>query len=126
MTNKDLLRIAKETYKNAYSPYSKVKVGAALLTKKGMIFTGCNIENASYGLTICAERAAVFNAISSGYRNFKSIAIASNQKREFTPCGACRQVLAEFSPNMEVIWHDAKGRILSSKLNNLLPMAFKK
>jgi len=126
ITNKDLISTAKSAYKNAYSPYSKVKVGAALLTSEGRIYTGCNIENASYGLSICAEQTAVHNAVSNGEKKFIKIAIASNKIREFTPCGACRQVLSEFSPKIKVIWLNAKGRIQSAALNRLLPRAFKK
>lgn len=126
MNNKNLLNLAKEAYKNAYSPHSKVKVGAALISSNGKIYTGCNIENASYGLSICAERVAVFNAISSGEKKFTKIAITSNQKREFSPCGACRQVLAEFNPKIQVIWQDSKGKKHFALLSKLLPRAFKK
>lgn len=126
MTNKELIQIAKMAYKKSYSPYSKTKVGAALLCKNGAVFTGCNVENASYGLTICAERSAVCNAISSGEKRFVKIAVASNQKREFSPCGACRQILSEFNYNITVIWLDSKGKIKSNKLNRLLPVVFKK
>lgn len=126
MDDKNLIKIAKEAYKNAYSPYSDVKVGAAILCKDGKIFTGCNIENASYGLTVCAERVAIYNAITAGQKEFTKIAIASNQKREFSPCGACRQVLAEFNHNAKIIWHDNKGKIKIKKLNQLLPSVFKK
>lgn len=126
MTDKDLLLLAKKAYKNAYSPYSKVKVGAAILTSKEKVYTGCNIENASYGLSICAERSAVFNAILNGEKKFSKIAIASNKRREFSPCGACRQVLAEFDPHIQVIWQNPKGKIQSTKLTKLLPRAFKK
>ncbi len=126
MTNKELIQLAKQAYKNAYCPYSRAKVGAALLTKNGKVFTGCNIENASYGVTICAERAAVANAVSNGERKFSRIAIATNQRREFSPCGACRQVLAEFNPRLRVIWPGENGRVKSKNLNQLLPSAFKK
>lgn len=126
MTDKDLLNLAKETYKNAYSPYSKVKVGAALLTKDNLVFTGCNIENASYGLTICAERSALASAVSNGKKHFSKIAIASNQKREFSPCGACRQTLAEFNPKLKVIWNDKNGKTKKASLSKLLPFIFKK
>ena len=85
--------MARTAMKSAYSPYSKIKVGAALRTKEGKIFTGCNIENVSYGLTICAERVALFNAILEGFDEFESIAITSSSDEAFPPCGACRQVL---------------------------------
>lgn len=126
MTNKELIGLAKLAYQNSYSPYSKSKVGAALLTSRGNVYTGCNIENASYGLSVCAEGVAVYNAVSRGERKFLKIAIASNQRREFSPCGACRQVLAEFNPKIEVIWLDHKGKSHSAKLPQLLPRAFKK
>lgn len=126
MTDKELIKLAKQAYKNAYSPYSRVKVGSALLCKNGKIFTGCNVENASYSLTMCAERVALYNAIAAGQKEFTKIAIASNQKREFSPCGACRQALAEFNHDMEVIWQDKKGNLKTSNLTRLMPYAFKK
>jgi len=126
MKEKQLIQMAKHAYKNSYSPYSKAKVGAALLCKNGKIFTGCNIENASYSLTMCAERVALYNAIAAGQKKFTKIAIASNQKREFSPCGACRQALAEFNNNITVIWLDAKGHLKTSNLSKLMPFAFKK
>ena len=126
MTDKELIEFAREAYKNAYSPYSRVRVGAAILCSNGKIFTGCNVENASYGLTMCAERVAIYNAIAAGQKQFAKIAITSNQKREFSPCGACRQVLAEFNPRIKVIWQDARGRQKTRQLNQLLPSLFKK
>lgn len=126
MTNKELINLAKSAYKNSHSPYSKTKVGAVLVTSKGKIYLGCNIENASYGLSICAERAALYNAVSCGEKNFVKIAISSNKKREFSPCGACRQVLAEFNPKIEVIWQNAKGKMQTAKLTKLLPKHFRK
>lgn len=121
---KKLIKIAKGTLINAYSPYSKLKVGAALLTNDGKIFTGVNIENASFSLTICAERVAVFKAISEGYKNFRAIAITSN-KGKIMPCGACRQVLVEFSPEMEIIVGD-ENEIEIFSLSALLPEGFNK
>lgn len=126
MTDKELIKLARQAYKNSYAPYSRVKVGAALHCSNGKLFTGCNVENASYGLSMCAERVAVYNAIAAGQKNFNKIAIISNQRREFSPCGACRQVLAEFSPNITIIWQDKDGKIKSKKLTHLLPSAFKK
>ncbi|MGQ4892117.1 MAG: cytidine deaminase [Candidatus Njordarchaeia archaeon] len=95
MDTDELVEYAKKASENAYAPYSKFRVGAALLTKDGKVFTGCNIENASYGLTICAERVALFKAVSEGYREFEAIAIYAEKNMPY-PCGACRQVLAEF------------------------------
>lgn len=126
MTDKELLKLARQAYRNSYAPYSRTKVGSALLCSNGKIFTGCNVENVSYGLTMCAERVAVYNAVASGQKDFVKIAITSNQKREFSPCGACRQVLSEFSPDITVIWQDGEGRIRSKGLTQLLPYAFKK
>lgn len=126
MTNKELINLARQAYKNSYAPYSKVRVGAVLLCPNEKLFTGCNIENASYGLTMCAERVAVYNAIAAGQKEFLKIVIASNQKREFSPCGACRQVLAEFSRNITVVWQDEEGKTKTKVLNKLLPSAFKK
>lgn len=126
MTDKELIKFARQAYKNSYAPYSKVKVGAALLCTNGKLFTGCNVENASYGLTMCAERVAIYNAIAAGQKEFSKIAIASNQRREFSPCGACRQALAEFAPDVTVIWQDKAGKIKARRLSQLLPSAFKK
>ncbi len=100
MTNKDFFEMAVKSAEKAYAPYSNFKVGAVLLTKDGQIFTGCNIENASYSMTMCAERTAVFKAVSSGFRDFKAIAVAGSSDGDFSkpciPCGACLQVLSEF------------------------------
>src|SRR5689334_19967594 len=99
----DLLRVAHAAAVLAYSPYSNVRVGAALLADDGEVYAGCNVENASYGLTICAERSAVLRAVASGRRRFKAIAIATDRPQALMPCGACRQVLAEFAPDLLVI-----------------------
>jgi len=120
----ELLKIAGKALENSYAPYSGYRVGAALMAKSGKIYTGTNIENASYGLTICAERVAVFNAVNNGEREFLAIAIVSDDpsKPPF-PCGACRQVLAEFSPDMEVIVK--KGdEVIIKNLKELLPYSF--
>ena len=120
----ELLRIANEALKNSYAPYSGYRVGAALLTKTGKVYTGANIENASYGLTICAERVALFNAVNEGEREFIAIAIVSDDPSTPPfPCGACRQVLAEFSPSMEIIIK--KGdEVIIKNLKELLPYSF--
>ena len=123
MDNKDFIEMAKESYKTSYSPYSKIKVGAALVSENGEIFEGCNIENASYGLSMCAERVALFKAVSKGQKKFTKIAIASSSQAA-SPCGACRQALSEFSPEMEMVWEE-NGKIISKKLNELLPNSFK-
>ncbi len=106
----------------AYAPYSQFRVGAALLTESGEIFEGCNVENSSYSLTICAERNAVFQAVLAGHTTFRSIAISSDNHTFLSPCGACRQVLAEFSPSMEIILTDGQGRVKVVSLETLHPM----
>ncbi|MDB6174688.1 MAG: cytidine deaminase [Chthoniobacteraceae bacterium] len=121
-----LFELAWEVRQNAYAPYSNFRVGAALLTKDGKVFTGCNVENLSFGLTICAERAAVTAAIAAGYAEFVSIAIVSESVSPVSPCGACRQVLSEFVPaneDMEVRSANPAGDIFESTLNALLPRA---
>ena len=125
LSDKKLLEIARNSAKNSYAPYSNIHVGAALLTEDGKIFTGTNVENSSYGLSICAERVAVFNAVSNGYRRFKKIAIITLEGKGIMPCGACRQVLAEFSDNIEVVTLDKDGNVVKFKLNDLLPHAFR-
>jgi cytidine deaminase len=97
-----LLKEARSAQKRSYSPYSNFRVGAAILTNDGKIFSGCNVENVSYGLSICAERVALFKAVSEGNEKFEAIAISGSSKKATFPCGACRQVLAEFSKNMKV------------------------
>lgn len=110
--------------KQAYAPYSGFPVGAALLSKGGRVFTGCNVENASYGLTVCAERVALFKAVSEGVREFEAIAIACGEGA-CSPCGACRQVLYEFAPDLKVIRADGEGRRWEAMpLSELLPHAF--
>ena len=108
----------------SYSPYSHYAVGAALLTKSGKIFTGCNIENAAYPVTICAERTAIFKAVSEGEREFEAIAIATEDGQGY-PCGSCRQVMVEFSLDMGVLLADAEGNItVETSIRDLLPGAF--
>ena len=119
-----LIALALEAKQKAYAPYSKFKVGAALLAKSGKVYTGCNVENASYGLTCCAERNAVFQAVGRGDRDFIAIAIVSDSPEPTAPCGACRQVLNEFAPELEVIMAGAKGKVKTRKLKELLPDPF--
>ena len=119
----ELARSAKEASKKAYAPYSKCLEGAALLTQSGEVYSGANVENASYGLTICAERSAIFQAVNDGNREFKAIAI-SLKNGEF-PCGACRQVLNEFNSDLIVLMVDEEGmKIKETTLKELLPNAF--
>jgi cytidine deaminase len=117
-----LVSLAAEARKKAYAPYSDFAVGAALLAKSGRIYTGCNVENASYGLTVCAERVAVFKAISEGEREFEAIAVVT--ENGVTPCGACRQVLMEFGDDIQVIVADTVGHRKVFALTDLLPEGF--
>ena len=122
MTDERLLEMAIEARKNAYVPYSGYAVGAALETKDGHVFTGCNVENAAYGNTLCAERTALVKAVSEGYREFTKIAIAASGSAPY-PCGACRQSLSEFAPDLEVFvtWDGHVDRV---PLAELLPYGF--
>jgi len=120
-----LIAEAKMAREKAYAPYSNFKVGAAVLTSNGKIFSGCNIENSSYGLSICAERVAIFNAVSSGYREFTKIAVVTDSEPSASPCGACRQVIFEFGDDIEVIMSNLKGDIKIMKIDELLKDGFK-
>ena len=120
-----LIAEAKTAREKAYAPYSNFKVGAAVLTSNGKIFSGCNIENSSYGLSICAERVAIFNAVSSGYREFTKIAVVTDSEPSASPCGACRQVIFEFGDDIEVIMSNLKGDIKIMKIDELLKDGFK-
>ena len=119
-----LIRIARQARKNAYAPYSRFKVGAAVLTEDGKIYSGCNVENASYGLTNCAERTAIFRAVADGQKKIKAIAIVLEAPDFGAPCGACRQVIYEFGPSAEVIMATAAGKFKIKKISELLPDAF--
>ena len=125
MTPKALMAEAVKARKRAYAPYSHFAVGAALLAKDGRVFHGCNVENASFGLTICAERNAVWKAVSEGVKEFTAIAVTARDGRGAPPCGSCRQVMHEFAPNLWVYWRDARGRILKRRMHELLPNAFR-
>jgi cytidine deaminase len=118
----DLAAAAVRVKDNAYAVYSNFRVGAALLTDNGTIFEGCNVENASYGLTICAERNAVFRAVAEGETHFRAIAISSDDAGFITPCGACRQVLAEFAPRLEIILTNRAGKKKLTTLDKLFPI----
>ncbi|MDQ2951088.1 MAG: cytidine deaminase [Chloroflexota bacterium] len=122
--DEDLIKVAALQRQRAHAPYSKYKVGAAIRTKRNKIHTGANIENASYGLTICAERTAVFAAVNAGDREFDAVAIVIDDERLPSPCGACRQVLAEFAPNMRVILATTGGLRKATTLTELLPEPF--
>lgn len=118
-----LIQAAIETRKQSYSPYSNFAVGAAVLSNDGYIYGGCNIENASYGLTNCAERTAIFNAVSDGKRNISAIAIVADTDRPCSPCGACRQVIGEFKIPC-IIMANLKGEYKKVTLEELLPFSF--
>lgn len=122
---KELIDAAIRAREKAYVPYSKFKVGAAVLTKSGIIVSGCNVENASYGLSNCAERTAIFKAVSEGEQDFSVIAVAADTERPVAPCGACRQVIAEFGIN-KIIMCNLKGEQLVMNLEELLPYSFVK
>lgn len=124
MTSNELIRRARQAMAYAYAPYSGFRVGAALITKKGTVYTGCNIENASYGATICAERTAISKAVSQGEREIESIAIVCSEGRKAYPCGICLQVMSEFFPEGLVYLEDETG-ITTYKVKELLPGAFR-
>lgn len=123
---KEAQNIAWSMMDNAYVPYSHFRVGAAVIMENGEIFGGCNIENASYGLTNCGERTAIFKAVSEGNRNFAGLVIVGNTEDPTTPCGACRQVISEFFAKETPIYlMNIKGAIVETNINELLPGSFK-
>ncbi|NBG89320.1 cytidine deaminase [Isachenkonia alkalipeptolytica] len=124
MTNKELIRKALEAQKMAYVPYSEFPVGAAVLTSTGKVFTGCNIENASFGATNCAERTALFKAISEGEKDFKTIAIVGDPEAFTAPCGICRQVLVEFGLDITVILAKSEEEYQTYTMEEILPLSF--
>lgn len=124
MKIENLINASIDAKKFSYSPYSKFRVGAALLTEDDQIIQGSNIENSSYGLTICAERVAIFKAYSEGIRKFKAIAISSDDKNFCPPCGACRQIIWELCGDIDVILIDGKGNSKTFKASEFLPYPF--
>ena len=120
-TEQQLVAQAVEVAGRAYAPYSKFLVGAILVGKDGRIFAGCNVENISFGLTICAERNAVFAAVAAGCREFEKIVIVADTEVPASPCGACRQVLAEFDPDLEIVLANFRGQTEMFRLSQLLP-----
>lgn len=124
MTDRELIKIAVKAAEAAYAPYSKFAVGAALECSDGTVYYGCNVENAAFGCTTCAERTAVFKAVSEGRRKFGRIAIYANSAEYCMPCGTCRQVLNEFAPDIEVLSVRGDGRYVSYSLRELLPRGF--
>ena len=125
MNDRELLSLARDAARNAYVPYSQFPVGAAVECADGSVFTGCNVENAAFGSTICAERTAIVKAVSEGHTDFRRIAIYGEGKNYCMPCGACRQVMAEFSSEMEVLCTRAGGGYVSYSLSKLMPYTFK-
>ncbi|ABW18797.1 cytidine deaminase [Alkaliphilus oremlandii] len=124
MTDRELVREAIEAKKNAYVPYSKFPVGAALLTKEGKVYRGCNIECASYGGTNCAERTAIFKAVSEGDRNIEAIAVVSDLDDYTYPCGICRQVIVEYGRDIKLIIGKSEEEFKVYTINDLLPNSF--
>ena len=120
----ELIEAAKKVREMAYAPYSKFRVGAAVRTKGGKIFTGCNVESASYGLTVCAERVAIWKAVSEGEKEFEQIAVVADTQELTPPCGVCRQILWEFCGDMPVTFANLKGNVETVQMKDLLPRAF--
>ena len=123
MTDQELVEVAKKYREHAYTPYSKFKVGAAVLTKEGRVYGGCNIENASYPVTNCAERTAIFKAVSEGEHEFAAIAIVADTPGPCAPCGMCRQAISEFRIE-RIIMANLKGDMQAVSLEEILPFAF--
>jgi len=119
-----LIAAARSAREHAYAPFSNFRVGAAVRAKSGRIFTGCNVENATYGLTLCAERVAVFKAISEGERGFDAVAVVADTDVLTPPCGSCRQILWEFCGDAEVILANLQGKIERCRMSELLPRPF--
>ncbi len=126
MKEKELIEKAKRARLKAYAPYSNFKVGAALLTKSGKVYTGANVENSTFGLTVCAERVAVFKAVSRGEKKFLKIVVVADKDPPVTPCGACRQVLSEFAKDLRIVCANLQGKVERYSLKELLPEAFEK
>jgi len=124
MQKSELIAAAAEVREHAYAPYSRFSVGAALLCEDGSVFTGCNVEAASYGNTICAERAALVQAVGAGKRGFVMLAVTAGTEQPCTPCGICRQMLYEFSPDMVILSAARDGSFTQKTLRELLPDAF--
>ena len=123
-TDRDLIDVAAAVRENAYAPFSNFRVGAALETDDGEVITGCNVESASYGLTVCAERVAIWKAISQGKRKIKHIAVVADTEELTPPCGVCRQIIWEFGGDIPVILANLKGKTEIVRMSELLPRAF--
>ncbi|MBS1792270.1 MAG: cytidine deaminase [Acidobacteria bacterium] len=123
-TDQELLEAARAVRERAYAPYSNFRVGAALRTKSGKIYTGCNVESASYGLTVCAERVAIWKAVSEGEKAFEEIAVVADTQELTPPCGVCRQIVWEFCQDIPVILGNLRGDHEIVRMSELLPRAF--
>ena len=123
-SNEELVTAAKEARQNSYAPYSEFRVGAAIEMEDGEIYTGCNVESASYGLTVCAERVAIWKAISEGKHKVKNIAVVADTKELTPPCGVCRQIIWEFGGDIPVIFANLNGKVETVQMKDLLPRAF--
>jgi cytidine deaminase len=124
MNYRTLVKHARDSLRRSYSPYSRFRVGAAILTKKGKVYTGCNIEISTFALTLCAERTAIFKAVSEGERHFKAIAVCSDEDGFTSPCGACRQVIMDLAGDIEFVMSKRNGEIKVMRLSKLLPIPF--
>ena len=125
MSSDKLVELAREAREHAHAPYSGFKVGAVVECRDGTLFTGCNVENSSYGLSLCAERVAIFKAISEGHHDFRRIAVIADSHVPVRPCGACRQVMSDlFGSEADVIMANLKGSIETKRINDLLPTPF--
>ena len=124
MDYQELIRKAEEVKQNAYAPYSNFRVGAALLTKSGKVYTGCNVESASYSPTICAESSAIVKAVSEGEQDFVAVAVTSDSEDYTSPCGVCRQRIFEFGSDIDVIMANKNGDYKVYKISELLPEGF--
>lgn len=125
LSNENLIVQARHAQQNAYAPYSQFKVGAAIVTEDGQVFTGCNVENSSFGATSCAERNAVYSAVCAGAQAFTKIVIVTDSEESVMPCGICRQVLHEFNPDIEIIGVSASGKTDRVRLSEILPKGFR-
>ena len=119
-----LIAAARAAREHAHAPYSSFRVGAAVRAKSGRVFTGCNVENATYGLTLCAERVAIFKAISEGERGFDAVAVAADTETLTPPCGACRQIIWEFCGDAEIILVNLEGKVEHYRMSQLFPKPF--
>ncbi|MFN0140910.1 MAG: cytidine deaminase [Pyrinomonadaceae bacterium] len=123
-TDKELIEAARDVRENAYAPFSDFRVGAALETDDGEIISGCNVESASYGLTVCAERVAIWKAISQGRRKIVKIAVVADTEELTPPCGVCRQIIWEFGGDIPVVFANLSGKAETVQMRDLLPRAF--